>query len=40
MTQERVALARVPERIADLVAGREPWQGVPREPAGATGDAP
>ena len=40
MTQERVALARVPERIADLVAGREPWQGVPREPAGATSASP
>ena len=35
MTQERVALERIPERIADLVAGRATWEGVPREPAGA-----
>jgi glycyl-tRNA synthetase len=35
MTQERVALDRIPERIADLVAGRTPWEGTPREvPAG------
>jgi hypothetical protein len=31
MTQERVALSQIPERITDLVAGRTPWQGVPRE---------
>ena len=35
MTQERVALYRIPERVADLVAGRSPWEGVAREPAGA-----
>jgi glycyl-tRNA synthetase len=35
MTQERVALDRIPERVADLVAGRAAWEGVPREPAGA-----
>jgi glycyl-tRNA synthetase len=34
MTQERVALDRIPQRIADLVAGRTPWEGVPREVAG------
>ena len=38
MTQERVALDRVPQRIADLVAGREPWQGAAREPAAAAGE--
>ncbi len=31
MTQERVAFDLVPQRIADLVAGRTPWEGVPRE---------
>jgi len=31
MTQERVALELIPERIADLVAGRSAWAGVPRE---------
>ena len=31
MTQERVALSQIPGRIADLVAGRTPWQGVARE---------
>jgi len=30
MTQERVALEHIPERIADLVAGRGTWEGVPR----------
>jgi glycyl-tRNA synthetase len=30
MTQERVALELVPGRIADLVAGRSAWEGVPR----------
>jgi glycyl-tRNA synthetase len=30
MTQERVAQERIPERIADLVAGRGTWEGVPR----------
>jgi glycyl-tRNA synthetase len=33
MTQERVALELVPARVADLVAGRATWAGVPREPA-------
>jgi glycyl-tRNA synthetase len=33
MTQERVALELIPRRIADLVAGRTAWEGVPREPA-------
>ena len=37
MTQERVALDRIPQRVADLVAGRATWEGVPREPvAGMT----
>ena len=27
MTQERVSLADIPNRIADLVAGRAPWEG-------------
>jgi len=31
MTQERVALELIPERIADLVAGHSAWVGVPRE---------
>ncbi|HSK93910.1 MAG TPA: His/Gly/Thr/Pro-type tRNA ligase C-terminal domain-containing protein, partial [Candidatus Angelobacter sp.] len=31
MTQERVALERIPERIAALVAGRSAWEGVPRD---------
>jgi len=30
MTQERVSLELIPKRIADLVAGRSPWEGVPR----------
>jgi glycyl-tRNA synthetase len=30
MTQERVALELIPERIDDLVAGRATWQGIPR----------
>ncbi len=30
MTQERVALDLLPQRIADLVAGRSAWEGVPR----------
>ncbi|HEX7197374.1 MAG TPA: glycine--tRNA ligase [Candidatus Limnocylindria bacterium] len=34
MTQERVSLDAVPARIADLVAGRSAWEGVPREPSG------
>ena len=32
MTQERVSLDVVPQRVADLVAGRVAWEGVPREP--------
>jgi glycyl-tRNA synthetase len=31
MTQERVALALIPQRIADLVTGRATWEGVPLE---------
>ena len=31
MTQERVALDRIPQRVADLVAGRATWEGVARE---------
>ena len=31
MTQERVALELIPQRVADLVAGRTTWEGVPRE---------
>ncbi len=34
MTQERVALERVPQRVDDLVTGRSVWAGVPRETAG------
>ena len=33
MTQERVSLDLIPARIADLVADRTPWEGVPRESA-------
>jgi glycyl-tRNA synthetase len=33
MTQERVSLDLVPQRIADLVAGRTEWEGRAREPA-------
>ncbi len=35
MTQERVSLDLVPQRVADLVAGRSAWEGVPREPTPA-----
>jgi len=31
MTQERVSLDLIPQRIADLVAGRAAWEGVQRE---------
>jgi glycyl-tRNA synthetase len=31
MTQERVSLDLIPQRIADLVAGRSAWEGVRRE---------
>jgi glycyl-tRNA synthetase len=34
MTQERVSLDLVPQRVADLVAGRTAWEGVPREREG------
>ena len=30
MTQERVALDAIPERLAALVGGRAGWEGVPR----------
>jgi glycyl-tRNA synthetase len=35
MTQERVSMELVPQRVADLVAGRATWSGVPREPSPA-----
>jgi glycyl-tRNA synthetase len=38
MTQERVALDLIPQRIADLVARRTAWDGVPREPAASAAD--
>jgi len=31
MTQERVSLELIPQRVADLVTGRAAWEGVPRE---------
>ncbi len=31
MTQERVSLDLIPQRVADLVAGRSTWEGVPRQ---------
>ena len=31
MTQERVSFDVIPQRIAELVAGRSAWEGVPRE---------
>ena len=34
MTQERVSLELVPQRIGELVAGTTPWQGTPREAPG------
>ncbi len=37
MTQERVSLELIPQRIADLVAGRSVWKGVPREPVATEG---
>ncbi|MEO6295026.1 MAG: His/Gly/Thr/Pro-type tRNA ligase C-terminal domain-containing protein, partial [Candidatus Limnocylindria bacterium] len=33
MTQERVSLEFIPQRINDLVAGRASWKGVPGEVA-------
>jgi glycyl-tRNA synthetase len=38
MTQERVSLDRLPDRLAALVGGTAVWEGVPREEA-ATDDA-
>jgi glycyl-tRNA synthetase len=35
MTQERVALAAIPDRLAALIAGTTAWEGVPREAASA-----
>jgi hypothetical protein len=28
MTQERVSLERIPQRVSDLVAGRATWEGI------------
>jgi len=36
MTQERVSLDLLPQRIVDLVAGRSAWEGVPRVAPGAS----
>jgi hypothetical protein len=33
MTQERVALATIPDRLAALIAGTTAWDGVPRQAA-------
>ena len=33
MTQERVALGAIPDRLAELVAGTTAWDGVPRHAA-------
>jgi glycyl-tRNA synthetase len=33
MTQERVALAAIPDRLAALIAGTTAWEGVARAPA-------
>ena len=35
MTQERVALAAIPDRLAALIAGTTAWEGVPRQAAPA-----
>ncbi|MGH2358293.1 MAG: glycine--tRNA ligase, partial [Candidatus Limnocylindria bacterium] len=35
MTQERVSLDRIPQRVADLLGGSARWEGVPSEPASA-----
>jgi glycyl-tRNA synthetase len=40
MTQERVALAAIPDRLAELLAGTAPWKGVAREPAASADDEP
>jgi glycyl-tRNA synthetase len=37
MTQERVALDAIPDRVAALVAGTTGWEGVPRRPVGDDG---
>jgi glycyl-tRNA synthetase len=37
MTQERVGLAALPDRLAALIAGTAPWEGTPRAPAEADG---
>ena len=39
MTQERVALASIPDRLAALIAGSTAWEGVPRQ-AAASDDEP
>ena len=33
MTQERVALDAIPDRLAALIAGTTAWEGVPRATA-------
>jgi glycyl-tRNA synthetase len=33
MTQERVALGQIPDRLASLLEGSASWAGTPREPA-------
>ncbi len=40
MTQERVALELIPQRIADLVAGRSAWEGVARADPVESGNSP
>jgi glycyl-tRNA synthetase len=35
MTQERVAMTALPERLESLIAGRAAWEGTRREPASA-----
>jgi len=40
MTQERVALDAIPDRLAALLAGTAEWQGVPREAVAAGDDEP
>jgi len=38
MTQERVALGLIPQRIAELIAGRATWEGVPSQVSAAQRD--
>jgi glycyl-tRNA synthetase len=38
MTQERVALAAIPDRLAALIAGTTAWEGVPRQAASTNGE--